>query len=767
MIGRVVKHYKILERLGRGGMGVVYKAEDLKLGRKVALKFLPPHVSPSVETNQRFLQEARAASALDHPNACTIHEIDETQDGQLFIVMAFYDGETLAAKLKHGPMAPSQAVGYALQTARGLGRAHQLGIVHRDVKPANLMVTKDDIVKVLDFGIAKLVGASPVTHAGKVVGSVEYMAPEHARGEDVDPRADLWSLGVVLYEALAGRKPFRSEHPQAALYAILNLNPKPLGEVAPQTPARLQSIVGKALEKAPEHRYQSAEEIIRDLEEPEDWTPATSVISAAKTHPQGSIAVLPFQDMSAEKDQEYFCDGIAEELISALSRVEGLRVASRTSVRQAVGDDTPDLRLLRERLGVGTLLEGGVRKSGTRLRITVRLVSVVDGYELWSERFDRELEDVFAIQEEIAQKVVETLRPRLLGGTAGPLVSAARGFEVYNLYLKGRYYWNQRSESGLRKSVELFRQAIERDPTYSKPYAGLADANLLLGVYGLSAPDEVMPKARDAAERALAIDNQSAEVFSSLACLEAVYEWDWEASEEHFRRALAIDPNYATAHHWYAVNVLAPTGRFEEAAVELRQAEDRDPLSLAIHASSGLLLYYWRRYEPAIAELTRTLELDPRFAVAHFFLGQALTQLGRHKEAIAELEAAVRLSGGAAEMRAALAYGNALAGNTDAALRILRELEAAAAHRYVSPVLMAQIHSGLGDLGLAIEGLEKASRWRAADLLWIGVRPTFDPLRKEPAFTALLDQLHLPNVDPKTAVGDTAEGAELDPTRFL
>ncbi|HXU45710.1 MAG TPA: protein kinase [Thermoanaerobaculia bacterium] len=770
MIGRVVSHYKVLERLGRGGMGVVYKAEDIKLGRKVALKFLPPHVSPTVETNQRFLQEARAASALDHPNTCTIFEIDETEEGQLFIVMAYYDGETLSAKLKQGSLPASEAAGFVSQAALGLGRAHQQGIIHRDVKPANLMVTREGVVKVLDFGIAKLVGGSPVTHAGKIVGSVEYMAPEHARGDDIDARADLWSLGVVLYEALSGKKPFRSDHPQAALYAILHLEPKPLCDVAPYVPGRLQEVVAKALQKAPALRYQNAEELIRDLDEQESWTGPTSAYpSQTPVRPQPSIAVLSFKDMSPEQDQQYFCDGMAEELITSLSRVEGLRVASRTSTFELTKGGPTDLRTVRERLGVSTILEGSVRKAGLRLRITVRLVNATDGYELWSDQYDRELEDIFAVQEEIARQIVETLRPKLLA-EVGPLVQPAGGFEAYNLYLKGRFHWNQRTEAGLKKSIELFEQAAAADPTYARAYAGLADAHLLLGIYGFAAPDEVMPRAREAAEKALGLDGQSAEVYASLACLEAVYEWDWEGAEGDFRHAIVIDPRYPTAHHWFAANVLAPCGRFKEALDELRLAEDLDPLSLAIHASVGLVFTYERRFEEAIDELQRAIELDPRFAVAHFFHGQALSQLGRHDEAIAALERAVQLSEGALEIRSALACAYAAAGKVEPARRIRRELEERSLHGYVSPVLLAQIHASLGEVGSALDLLARAIRWRAADLAWVGVRPVFDALRGEPRFGELLEDLHLRAHAAASSFSSSREDPgedDLTPTRIL
>lgn len=746
--GVALSHYEILEKLGHGGMGVVYKARDLRLNRFVAIKLLSPATRPSEKSHQRFLQEARAASSIDHPNTCTVYELDETEDGRLFLVMALYEGETLAQRIGRGPLGVEEAVSIAHDAACGLAKAHEMGIVHRDIKPSNLMITRDGMVKILDFGIAKLAGAAALTRSGRILGSIDYMSPEQAQGHKVDHRTDVWSLGVVLFEMLTGRKPFHRDNDRLTFQAIVFQDPPPLDESEwePSWRQEIPALLARALAKAPGERYSQIREMADALAAllPGSASRLSSSRSTASRRvPQASIVVLPFTDLSPERDQEYFCDGLAEDLIHVLGKIDGLRVASRTSTFQLKGRQE-DVHELCERLSVAHYLSGGIRRAGSRIRVTAQLVRASDECQLWSGRYDREVEDVFALQDEIASTIVETLRPKLLGGD-GPKKEEAqpRNFETYNLYLKGRYFWNKRTEAGLKEGAAHFREAIEKDPGYARAWSGLADSYLLLGIYGLEPPREVMPMARAAAERALALDGALADAHASLGCLRALYEWRWREAEAEFQRALALDPQSATAHQWYAVNGLAPQGRFQEAFTEAEQARALDPLSPAIHASVGLLHYFRGDAGAAIATYEQILKMDPGFAMAHFFLGLAQVRQGKANEAVASLEKAIHHSGGTPEMTSALGYAFAVGGDTGRARQELAALEEARERRYVSPVLLAQVHAGLGEAEPALRWLETAWKERSADLSFVAVRPTFARLRETTAFGELLARLDL------------------------
>jgi len=743
--------YRRLAQIGDGGMGVVYKAEDTKLRRLVALKFLPAAWSRDPVAKERFLMEARAAAALDHPNICTLHEVDEAEDGQMFFVMAYYEGETVKSRMSRGTLTWQEAVDVARKVAAGLAAAHGNGIVHRDIKPANIMLLPRGEVKILDFGVAKSAGTARLTRTGTAIGTPTHMSPEQVKGWEVDQRTDLWSLGVVLYEMIAGKLPFRGDLEHAVLYNIVNSEPDPLAALGINVPPAVEWVVAKALAKDPDLRYSSAGEMLEDLEGLARGTlPGTRELKIAVPQaPAASIAVLPFADLSPDRDQEYFCDGIAEELINALARVDQMRVVSRTSAFQFKGKDE-DVRTIGQRLRVNAVLTGSVRKAGQRLRITVELVNASDRYNLWAERFDRDLEDVFAVQDEIARTVADTLKAKLVG-ERGPVSDQAtlirphtEDLQAYQLYLKGRHYWNKRTEEALQKSVGCFRQAIDRDPSYARAYAGLADAYATVGIYGALPPERVMPAARAAAAQALERDDSLAEAHASLGCVKAVYDWSWRESEEAFRRALELDPNYATGHQWYAMNHLVPVGRFEEAVAAIERALELDPLSLAINASLGVAAYFARRYEKAEEDYRRALELDEVFPMAHYFLGQALTELDRAEEAIEEIGKACELTGhGSPEMRAALAVAHAAAGQQREARQILAELLGLGPKRYVSPSLLAQVHASLGDREAALLGLEEAYRIRAVDLAWIRVRPVFDTLREEERFQVLVAKMGL------------------------
>ncbi|MFL6294200.1 MAG: tetratricopeptide repeat protein, partial [Thermoanaerobaculia bacterium] len=525
----------------------------------------------------------------------------------------------------------------------------------------------------------------------------------------------------------------------------LSSNPEPLTSVPTVDLHLLHPVLTRALAKEPAERYQSAREMhehLRRIQERLSVTIAGPIASQAPRELPPSIAILPFSDLSSERDQEYFCAGLSEELISSLTRLQGLRVASRTSAFQ-YKDRAVDVRTIGSELNVRTVLEGSVRKAGNRLRITVQLTDVQAGYSLWSGRYDREMQDIFAIQEEIAESIADTLRKTFdipLEGVA--IQRQTANLEAYHAYLRGRYFWNKRTEEDLRRGIRLFREAIEKDPRFALAHAGLADSYVLLGIYGAAPPGEVMPEAREAAARALELDKTLAEAHTSLACVAAIYDWDWPAAEESFQRAIRLAPGYATARQWYAINCLTPLMRFEEAAAELQTALELDPLSLPVSTSLAIQLFYAREHAAAAEQCRRVLEVDPDFPLARFFLGLCYAEEGRPQEAVQELLAATRDR--RAEMLAGLGYTYGRYGAKQEARIILEELVERSRQRYISPALIAQVQVGLGDLESALEWLGRAFEAHATELAWLRVRPFFERLHGEPAFDELLDRLGLP-----------------------
>jgi serine/threonine-protein kinase len=761
--------YELGPLLGSGGMGEVYRAKDVRLGRPVAIKVLRPESASSPERLARFEQEARTASALNHPNVITIYDIGRVDDTP-YIAMEFVEGKTVRELLELGPVRLPQLLHYATQIAEALAKAHAGGIVHRDLKPENLMVTSDGLVKILDFGLAKLTplvshlstdAPTAQTAAGFLLGTVQYMSPEQARSPSVDYRSDQFTLGMILYEMATGRRTFPRDSVSGTLAAIMFEEPVPVADLNPAVPEGLQRVIATCLQKDPQRRFATTGELARALSalrgQPAAFQSRAETLTRVESAPvaqQASVAVLPFVDMSPQKDQEYFCDGMAEELINALTQIPALRVVSRTSSFQFKGK-ADDVRTIGQRLGVRTLLEGSVRTAGERMRIGARLTNVADGYQLWSSQYDREMKDVFAVQDEIAGSILAALRVTLIKTDDTPLVQPHTGGpEVYKLYLKGRHEWNKRTADGLLRSLEYFQEAIDRDPGYARAHAGLADSFVLLGVYGIRPPSEVMPKAKATAARALEeaadtslpgqADTGLAAVHTTLGCVKAVYDWSFPEAERHFRQAIELDPKYPTAHHWYAMNFLVPMRRFEEATREIRLAEESDPLSPAIQTSLGLVHYFAGRFEEAAAALEKTLETDGGFAMAHFFLGQTYLQMERADDALAALGSASRLSPGSVEFRAGLGYACARAGQTDRGRRILEELKEQRSERYVSAALIAEVHEGLGDTEEALSWLGEAMRERSPELCWIGVRPTFGRLRAHPRFAELVRAIGLP-----------------------
>jgi serine/threonine protein kinase/Flp pilus assembly protein TadD len=757
MIGSTVTHYRILHALDRGGMGEVYEAEDLNLGRRVAIKFLTDELARKPEAIERFRREARMASALNHPHICTVHEIGESQ-GRYFIVTELLQGYNLQHALARGPLETRQVYEFALQIADGLAAAHARGIVHRDLKPSNIFITGESQIKLLDFGLAKPVEsgvtcapdadtiAEPeLTRSGVLIGTLSYMSPEQLRSIPVSTASDVFSFGIVLCEMLTGTHPFaKGTAFETASSILTDVFPAMDGSI-PAVPQPWLAIVRKMLSKHPSERYRDAQEVRADLLTLRNDPGLGEISFAPERGMQAggpSIAVLPFRNLSRDVDNEYFSDGLTEEVINLLSNMGDLRVAARSSSFRFRGKEL-DIREVGRQLAVSSILEGSVQRSGNRIRITGQLVDVADGFQLWSGKYDRELSDVFALQDEIAQAVVASLEPALNRKPATPGARRKVSVEAYNLYLQGRFFWNKRTAQDLRKAVEAFRSAVALDSSFAAALAGIADCYVTLAIYGAEAPDTVIPLAKESAAKALETDPKVAEAHTSLGCAEAVYDWNWKSAERHFQRAIASSPNYATAHHWYATSCLLPLARFENSRRELELARGLEPLSLVIGTTWGLQLLLERRYDGAIEEFAKVITMDYTFGMAHFFLGQAYCEKQMFSEAIRELQISADLNRRSPESVAALGWAYAHAGQSEKATEILEDLRRQAQSAYVSPVLFAQLVLGLGERKEALDYLDEARRVRAADLVWLKVRPAFDDLSQEPRFIQLCKEIGL------------------------
>jgi serine/threonine protein kinase len=739
-IGRTISHYEIVEKLGEGGMGVVYKAEDTKLKRTVALKFLAPELTRDDEAKERFMHEAQAASALDHPNICNVHEIDQTGEGQLFICMAYYDGETLRDRIRRNPLSIEEAIGIAAQIGEGLARAHAAGIVHRDMKPANIMITGKGTVKILDFGLAKLSGRTRQTRRGIALGTVAYMSPEQARGAPMDHRTDIWSFGVILYEMLTSVPPFRGDYDQAVVYLILNQDPEPVTSIRPDVPDTVTRVIDRCLEKDPANRYGSVEELMKDMRRLEGVRlPGSSGRGTQKSKELPSIAVLPFRDMSPARDQDYFCEGIAEELINALTQINGLRVAARTSAFQYKNKES-DVRKIGNDLDVEAVLEGSVRKAGNRLRITAQLVNVSDGYHLWSEKYDRDLEDIFAIQDEISLAIVERLRGRLLKEEESKLVKRyTDNEEAYNLYLKGRYCWNRRHESGIQKAIELFQQAVEKDPLYAPGHVGLADCYNTSALLGYMDPRVVFAKSKEAVAKALDIDAELAEAHASLGWIKTFYDWDWAGAEKEFSRAIELNPNYANAHYFYSL-YLTIMGRHDEALGEISRAVDIDPVNVVFNGIQAQTLLWSRRYDAGLEQVQKTLDLDPDFVVVNLIKGLAFAMKTMWHEAV---EAFAKASPYSPVPLGFMGYALGASGRKKEALDVLNRLEQLSKERFVGSYHKAMTHLGLEEEGRAFDYLERAFVEKESYLPVSSTLPLLDGIRFDKRFIALMRRMGL------------------------
>ncbi len=736
-----ISHYKILEKIGEGGMGVVYKAEDTKLRRTVALKFLPPELMRNQEAKERLIQEAQAAAALDHANICTVFEINES-DGKTYISMAFIEGQSLKEKIAVDPIKIEEALDIAIQTAEGLKEAHECGITHRDIKPANIMLTKKGQVKIMDFGLAKLTWGVDLTKTAAIMGTVAYMSPEQASGEKVDHRTDIWSLGCVLYEMLAAQRPFKGTHDQAAIYSILNEEPEPIASLRKDLPVGFEMILHACLQKDSRNRYRDMGALLSDLKSI-DLEDKTQVLTAVKVIDEPpSIAVLPFVNMSADPENEYFSDGLSEAVINSLTKIKGFKVVARTSAFSFKGKDV-DIREIGRQLDVNKVLEGSVQKAGNRLRITAQLIDVEDGYHLWSECFDRNMDDVFTIQDEISLAIVDNLKLNLLKGEKTKLIKRhTNDPEAYNFYLQGRYFYNKRTEEDMKRSVEYFERALKKDPKFALPYAGLADTYATFGFYHWWPFEEARSKSKEFALKGLEVDDTVGETHGAYASYLAWSEYRWAEAEKEFEKAIELSPSNVEARHMYA-HLLECTGRFDEAIAEIGMALELEPLSINLNHCMGNILFFSGDSDGAIDLFQKTIEMDPGFPLQYFWLGRVYLHIGELQEAIEIFEKGTKFPEVNAIVSGGLGLAYALAGRDEEAQKILSQLEKLSKEKYVDTYPFAYIYMGLGDEDKTFEYLEKSFEIGDMYLLYLPIDPIFKELHDNPRFDGLLKKMGL------------------------
>jgi serine/threonine-protein kinase len=754
-----ISHYRILKRLGAGGMGIVYLAKDEKLDRMTALKVMPSELAANEELMRRFIQEAKAASAINHPNVAHIYEIGE-EDGVHFIAMEFIDGQTLESLINGRPLDIANFLDISVQLADALDEAHSRGITHRDIKPSNIIITPRGQAKVLDFGLAKMSGRDPltndsfiatarITEPGVVMGTVQYMSPEQALGKEVDHRSDIFSLGVVMYEMATGQLPFSGVSPTDTIVQITQTQPESVVRVNYRVPDEIDRIIRKCLEKERDRRFQTARDLLVDLKN--FRRDSDSGITRKETRqPRGqtrrkksidSLAILPFVNLSTDPNMEYLSDGITENIISSLSQLPKLKVMARSTVFRYKGRDL-DLQEVGRELSVQGAVTGRVLQVGDNLVITTELVNLSDGSQVWGGQYNRKVSDIFAVQEEIANEITNKLRLTLSNVTKKRLVKGyTADTTAYQSFLKGRYHFYKQTAEGFRKAVEFFQQAIAEDPNYAPAYAELANTYSTLLYWGFLPREETLPKMSEALNKALALDPSLAEAHLLMAKNKFHYEWDWAVADREFKKAIELNPNYAEARSLYAF-YLADMGHFPEAIAEARRAQGLDPLSLFSIMGLGFVYTQARQYDNALEQGSKLLEMDPNFFGSHWLIGSAYYGKGMVEEAIVACQRAVTL-GGSPMVSAFLGFLYGVSGRREEALKTIDQMKEMRKHTLIPPPSIAMIYAGLGEKDSAFEWLETAYEERNAMLTSLKVGNTFDNLRADPRFADLLNRIGL------------------------
>jgi serine/threonine protein kinase/Tfp pilus assembly protein PilF len=782
MIGETILHYKILEKLGEGGMGVVYLAEDTKLKRNVAIKFLPKHIAANMEERKRFEVEAQAAASLNHPNIATIHAIEQIDD-QSFLVMEYVEGSTVK-KLIEGDakyFIVKNVLEIAIQVCEGLEAAHEKGIVHRDIKSDNIMLTPKGKIKIMDFGLAKVKGGTKLTEIGSTVGTAAYMSPEQAQGEDVDHRSDIFSLGVVLYEMLTTRLPFDAEHQAALIYSVINENPQPIARYNNKVSPELERIVLKAITKNKEERYQHVDDMLADLRRERKnieyahisdegnqseskiqatqpnrnknrvYVIASSVVVAVlilvyflffrQTQGISSVAVLPFSIASPDSSADILSDGVTEGIINNLSSIPSLIVMSWSSVSHYKGGQI-DIRDIGKKLNVAAVLVGHIIQQGDSYNINVELVDAGNQRHLWGAQYNKQATAMYTLQGELSKAISHQLQVKLTGEEEQRLTkNNTENSEAYSLYLKGLYYLNKRTRKSIMKGIDYFNQALEKDPNYALAYAGIADGYGLMGGNYYMSPEEAYPKEMEAAKYALRLDDKLAETHTSLADVLNSYDWNWEGASREYRKAIELNPNYATAHHWYAM-ALANHGLFDEAISEIQRAQQLDPLSMRINQNVGYIYYQSRKYDKAIDQMRKTIRIDSTFPYGNAELGDCYFMKRQYDIAYDAYQTEVSVTADSTNIFL-LACVDAVTGKRKEALELYDKLKEISNRKFVATSYFVFIEIYLGNKDKAFKLLERAVEEKDPYMINLKVEPKFDPIRSDPRFANLLKEVHL------------------------